>query len=230
MGVYPNSIATFDTRSKQEKDFRRVADSSVGDTSYLDSFAKGKEQADAMTKYVCSSAATIARYRAITETNLAIFEGRLFSRLMPGQVTVIGLGPGHGRLWVGAAKLMLAVTTIARRTIRFKTEKVVKETIPAVAVVLASLFPCSIANAEECKDAVDAMERYGNKVYERVEKATNDAPKLQGSGLAYYQAMCALEKASLDEARESVKLNKVRSAAATPRTRRITGTRCLKTR
>lgn len=88
-----------------------------------------------------------------------------------------------------------------------------KGIIPAVAVVLASLFPCSIANADECKDAVDALERYGNKVYERSIKAINDAPKLRGSGLEYYQAQCALNKGLSEEARESVKLNKIRSTA-----------------
>ena len=75
--IYPNGIITFDTRSKKENDFKRVADSSVGDASYRHSFEKGKEQADAMMKYVCSSAATIARYQETMENNLAIFEGRL---------------------------------------------------------------------------------------------------------------------------------------------------------
>lgn len=77
--IYPNGIITFDTRGKQENDFKRVADSSVGDASSRHSFEKGKEQADAMMKYVCSSAAAIARYQAIMETNLAIFEGRLLA-------------------------------------------------------------------------------------------------------------------------------------------------------
>lgn len=85
--------------------------------------------------------------------------------------------------------------------------------IVLAAVVLASVCQCSNAKADECKDAVDALERYGNKIYERGVKAINDAPKLQGSGLEYYQAQCALKKGFWEEARESLKLNKIRSTA-----------------
>ncbi|MDE5445536.1 hypothetical protein GWG65_29745 [Bradyrhizobium sp. CSA207] len=88
-----------------------------------------------------------------------------------------------------------------------------KRIVLAAAVALASLAHCGGANGDECKDAVGALERYGNKVYERGIKAINDAPKLQGSGLEYYQAQCALKKGFFDEARESLKLNKIRSTA-----------------
>jgi len=88
-----------------------------------------------------------------------------------------------------------------------------KRTVLATAIVLASFAQCGIANADQCKDSVDALERYGNKAYDRSVKAINSAPKLQGSGLEYYQAQCALKKSSLEEARESVKLNGDRSTA-----------------
>jgi hypothetical protein len=83
----------------------------------------------------------------------------------------------------------------------------------AAAVAFASFGPCSNVNADECKNAVDAMERYGNKAYERSIKAINNAPKLQGSGLEYYQAQCEMNKALWEEARESLKLNMLRSKA-----------------
>ena len=86
-------------------------------------------------------------------------------------------------------------------------------TVLAAAVVLASFAQCGNANADECKDAVDALERFGNKAYDLGIKAINEAPKLQGSGLEYYQAQCALKKRFRDEARESVKLNRIRSTA-----------------
>jgi hypothetical protein len=92
-------------------------------------------------------------------------------------------------------------------------EKPMKTIVLAAAVIFGSFCQCSNAKADECKDAIDALERYGNKVYESGIKAINSAPKLQGSGLEYYQAQCAMKKGFWEDSRESLKLNMVRSKA-----------------